>query len=404
MGAGVGAEIVQHVAEIDIGHIAERDDVREADGARRRPVEHRGHHRTRLADQRNAAGRRRQMRKTGIKPERWHDDADAIGADNAQQVWTCRVEHRLLKSPAGFAQFAETRGDHDCCLGTAHPECGDESRHGIRRSDDDREIGRLRQACDIGVHRHAVEGLAVRVDQQQLAGKAGAPQIAQEHSPDRAGPVGRSDQRDRARLEQSIEVADGHRATRSGCGRGVILSRDCWDGMRHCGATRPAREFVDLHDREHEDRGQSEPDAVDRRERAMPASSCASSSPKARTRIVIGMLPHRPTASLNAPGHGKSQDDLADAPLSRKPSKFSAFINVRLRIAPDHLGFPPISFSKPSFKIARTSKLTPYSVWTHRPHCDGDGGVGRDAGRRRKEATNANQPDRPRATPAPRCA
>ena len=43
------------------------------------------------------------------------------------------------------------------------------------------------------------------------------------------------------------------------------------------------------------------------RERAMRASSAASSSPKARTRMVIAMLPHRPAADLNAPNQEKSQ-------------------------------------------------------------------------------------------------
>src|SRR3954453_14196031 len=43
------------------------------------------------------------------------------------------------------------------------------------------------------------------------------------------------------------------------------------------------------------------------RERAMRASSSASPSPKARIRIVIGRLPHRPAAGLNAPDHEKSQ-------------------------------------------------------------------------------------------------
>src|ERR1043165_758083 len=43
------------------------------------------------------------------------------------------------------------------------------------------------------------------------------------------------------------------------------------------------------------------------RERAMHPSSAASSSPKARTRIVIGRLPHRPAAGLNAPDQKKSQ-------------------------------------------------------------------------------------------------
>jgi len=50
-GLRIRGEIIEHVAEIDIGHIAERDNLRKADAARHRPVEHCGDHRARLTDQ-----------------------------------------------------------------------------------------------------------------------------------------------------------------------------------------------------------------------------------------------------------------------------------------------------------------------------------------------------------------
>ena len=37
--SGVGRQVIQHVAEIDIGHVAHRDDMGEADAARLGPVE-----------------------------------------------------------------------------------------------------------------------------------------------------------------------------------------------------------------------------------------------------------------------------------------------------------------------------------------------------------------------------
>ena len=109
----IGGEIVEHVAEIDIGHVAERDDMRKADAARCRPVEHRGDHRARLADKGDVAGRRRQMREAGIEADSRHHDADAVGADEAQEMRARRIERGLLQGAAGIAQLAEAGGDDD---------------------------------------------------------------------------------------------------------------------------------------------------------------------------------------------------------------------------------------------------------------------------------------------------
>ena len=62
----VEREVVEHVAEIDVAHVAERDDMREADAARRRPVEHGGGDRARLGDEGEVAGARREMREARI--------------------------------------------------------------------------------------------------------------------------------------------------------------------------------------------------------------------------------------------------------------------------------------------------------------------------------------------------
>jgi hypothetical protein len=48
----------------------------------------------------------------------------------------------------------------------------------------------------------------MRVDEHQLAGKAGATQIVRDHRADSARPRGRADQRDRSRFEQLVEVTN----------------------------------------------------------------------------------------------------------------------------------------------------------------------------------------------------
>ena len=92
-GARLGREIVEHVAEIDIGHVAERDDMRKADAARRRPIEHRGDHRAGLADKGDVAGRRREMREARVEPDAGDDQPDAVRADQPQQMGARGVEH-----------------------------------------------------------------------------------------------------------------------------------------------------------------------------------------------------------------------------------------------------------------------------------------------------------------------
>ncbi len=71
-----------------------------------------------------------------------HHDADAVGADEAQQVRARRVERRLLQGAALLAQLAEAGGDDDRGLCAARAEFGDETGDRIGRRRDDREIGR----------------------------------------------------------------------------------------------------------------------------------------------------------------------------------------------------------------------------------------------------------------------
>ena len=96
--SAIGGEIVEHVAEIDIGHVAQRNQMRKADAARRRPVENRRQHRAGLRDESDmslvAAGHVRRMR------------SDAHGVESTPMTIRSRrcatdgargVEHRLLQ-------------------------------------------------------------------------------------------------------------------------------------------------------------------------------------------------------------------------------------------------------------------------------------------------------------------
>ena len=130
-------------------------------------------------------GRAPRWAKVALRPRPGDDDAEAVRADDAQQVRPRRVEHRLAQGlAAGDRTLAEAGGDDHRRLGAAGPERGDEPRHGVGWRGDDREVGRLRQAGDVRMARFAVDGGVLRVDQHEPPGKAAASQVARQHGAD----------------------------------------------------------------------------------------------------------------------------------------------------------------------------------------------------------------------------
>ncbi len=218
--AGVGGEIVEHVAKIDVGHVAERNDMRKADAARCRPIEHRRDHGARLADEGDIARQRRARCEAGVEAAARHDHTDAVRADEAQEMRPGRVERRPLPAapavapPAkpGAKPGAKPRAKEDRGLGAALAEPCDEDRDRFGRGRDHGQVRGARQARQVRVDRDPVDRPPMFVDQQQLAAESGTAQVAQHDAADRARSLGRGEERDRARVEQLVEVADRHRA------------------------------------------------------------------------------------------------------------------------------------------------------------------------------------------------
>ena len=137
-----------------------------------------------MAEKRYIPGRCCQVRKGGIEPEPRHHDTDAVWTDDAQQMRLCRVEHGLLQGPALLAEFAETGGNNDGRLRTARSQLANQTGQCLGRRDDDGEIRRSWQACDIPINGQSVYRAVMRVDQHQLASKSRPPQIAQDNCAD----------------------------------------------------------------------------------------------------------------------------------------------------------------------------------------------------------------------------
>ena len=118
--------IIEEVAEIDVAHGSERDDMREADIAARGPVEHRSRDRTGLASRRRCCPAGREMGKARIDASAGRHDAEAVRPDDSQQIRLCRIQHRLAYAPAlGTLPLSEACCDHDCGAAATRTELAD---------------------------------------------------------------------------------------------------------------------------------------------------------------------------------------------------------------------------------------------------------------------------------------
>ena len=209
--AAVERQPIQHVAEIDVRHVAQRHQMREPDLARARPIQNGRGHGARLRDERKVALGRGQMREGRVEPGAGNQQAQAIGPDDAHQMRPCRVEHRVFQRLAFLArQFAEARRDHDGGFAAARAQIADGAGHGRRRGADHGEIRDLRQGRDVRVGEDALDRAVFGIDRQNGAGEAPIEQIARQDVPDRPGLGRGADQGDGLGGEHPVEIADRH--------------------------------------------------------------------------------------------------------------------------------------------------------------------------------------------------
>ncbi len=210
--ARVLAELVQQVAEIDVGHAAHRDQVREADPARCGPVEQGRHDRARLGEEGEVARPRAEVGEARVEPDARHQEPDAVRTEDAQQVRPGGIQHRLAPLLPGLgAALTESGRQHHRRAGAALAEFGDEARHGVGRRRDHRQIGCDRQGRDAGIGEHALDCRVARVDRQDRTLEAALQQVARRHLAHRARRRRCADEGDGGGREQAVEIADGHR-------------------------------------------------------------------------------------------------------------------------------------------------------------------------------------------------
>ena len=203
----VHGEIIEQVGKIDVDAVADGDDGGESDAAHRCPFHEAGRDGAGLRDQREVAGARHRSGKAGIELDAGNEHAEAIRSDEAQPRGARGFLARFRERAGAVA---ETRGEDDRgrrALGA----CGrDGGRNGRRRHADHGEIRRARQV-GIGFDRaNALDGVVMRIDQLNVAGKAAAAQIFQDGMAGRLFPRTGADDNDGSRRKRFIETIDRH--------------------------------------------------------------------------------------------------------------------------------------------------------------------------------------------------
>ncbi len=168
LGRLVLAEVIDEVAEIDVDHVAGRDEVREAELLLGRPVEDRRAERPGLRDEGDVAGPGHGPGEAGVEGQAGGDDAEAVGAEDPQAIEPAGFrEDGVLEGPPGRPGLAEPGRDDDQAADAGLAAFADEPRHLGRGGADDAEVRRLGQrgrAREAGDAHHGFDRWADGID------------------------------------------------------------------------------------------------------------------------------------------------------------------------------------------------------------------------------------------------
>ena len=213
-GGAVAGEVIEHVAEVDVGRVAQRDKVGKADAAGARPVQHPDHQRARLRHEGDPSGQRAAGGDAGVESQAGRQQAGAVRPEQAQQVGMGRVQHGLAQAAAARApSIAHAAAQDHRGAGAALAQLAHDRGNRRRRGADHGQgrgrgqVGHARITAPPG--QFAVLG----VDRPDLALESARQQVVQQRRAQAARPLGRADQRHRLRCEQVLEVANAHAVT-----------------------------------------------------------------------------------------------------------------------------------------------------------------------------------------------
>jgi len=156
LGLLVLAEVVDEIAEVDVEHVADGDEVRESDVLFEGPIEDGSAQSAGLGDERDVPGLGHGIGEGGVDVQMGNEESEAIGADDAHAV-----EALAFGCDAGFegapllASLFEAGGDDDDAEDAGLAAFADEVRDLLGPSADDGEVWGAREALDVGITLYA---------------------------------------------------------------------------------------------------------------------------------------------------------------------------------------------------------------------------------------------------------
>jgi hypothetical protein len=202
----VDHEVVEDLAEIDVGGNAAGNDAGKADVARARPVEHCRAHCAGLRNQRNLPRLRHALAECRVEIDGRAHDAEAVRPDEANAMPPGLVEHGLLQRAAVLAGLAETRREDDGRRHIARTAVVEHVRHGLRRRHDDGEFDRLLDIAKRSEALPALHGVVLRIHGIDRSLEAGIHQVLQNDRAERALTLACPDQCHRRSLEYRRDI------------------------------------------------------------------------------------------------------------------------------------------------------------------------------------------------------
>lgn len=206
----VHGQETEHIAEIHVGGIAERNNGGETDRLALRPIEHRGAQGARLRNQRHAAGRRTVVAEAGVESRRRAQNAETIWPDDAHVMETRVLEYFLFECRARIARFTETgrqnhRDAHARLAATAN-----DVRHSVRGCGDYGQVHGLADVLDIRITGFSLHVFMSGIDRIQFAAESAREQIAKHQGADVVGLLAGAEDGDRVRRKQPVEIVQPH--------------------------------------------------------------------------------------------------------------------------------------------------------------------------------------------------
>ncbi len=180
-------QIVQHVAEIHVGGVANRDDMAKSHAFHRCPIEHGSHQGARLGDERDVAALGESLREARIEVQVRHLDAQTVRADDAQEIGPRGFPH-----PLGQVSGDAGRYDHGGAAALA-AKFGDDPWDRMRRGGHHAELRHEGQALAGRVALPAQNAGALWIYEADVALKARPQQVLGNMQSDRARPFARAD-------------------------------------------------------------------------------------------------------------------------------------------------------------------------------------------------------------------